>query len=355
MSSELGQHLPRGSAWTELPDASRKYLELYYDYLFVEKDYSEHTLRAYLKDVLEFLEYMQRQERAVEETDLLELRSYFTMRTGAKFNGTAASSGGRAAKRTLSARSQARKLSAIRTFFQVLHSREIIPENPAADIPIPRRHKPLPGVIKNQDLNKILEAKPAADGASETGGIKEVLELRDRAIHEVLYSSGMRVAELLSLKTGMLGGETVKITGKGRRQRIVFLGPEARNALEAYLARRSELGPADDSVFLGHHGTPMTDRGVRYRMSELRRRLGMNRSLSPHKFRHTFATDLMNAGADIRAVQELLGHQALSTTQIYTSVTKERLRDIHRNCHPHARDEEDASESGPADLGGGKS
>ena len=316
-----------------LPDAE-SYLSRFRDYLEVERNYSEHTLRAYIADVREFLEHLARESIPVAEARTADLRRFFADRVGVRFRAKGPdprSVTGITNSRKLSGRSQARKLSAVRTFFALLRRREWIKDNPAGGLPAPRFFRPLPSRLPVGQLEEVLEG--AAQNELPAGR-------RDMAVYEMLYSSGMRIAELLHLTVADAMGDPtrVKVLGKGGKERIVFLGPPAQEALRAYLAVRPRFRPQTERLFCNARGGPLTARGVRYRMRQLERSLGLTRRLHPHKFRHTFATDLLNAGADIRAVQELLGHSRPTTTQIYTQVTKERLREIYRQAHPHARD-----------------
>ncbi|MCB1303334.1 MAG: tyrosine-type recombinase/integrase [Leptospiraceae bacterium] len=317
-----------------------RYLEDFRRNLEVERELSPHSVRAYMADLEEFLGFLASEQLIPEECDQRVLRAFFTKRTGVDFSRKVRSSEpvltGKSARRKLSARSQARKLSTLRLFFRQLMKAGRIQSNPARDLPSPRFYRALPGVLRPGELENVLEA-PADDSMPRRlkKEVGEAVRRRDQAIFETLYSSGMRISELLSLKAHELEGlpDRIKITGKGSKQRIVFLGEEARKALENYLELRSVLRPTDDALFCNSRGGALTDRGVRDRMQKYARRLGMNR-LHPHKLRHSFATDLLNEGADIRAVQEMLGHSSLSTTQIYTAVSKDRLRDVYRNCHP---------------------
>lgn len=340
----------------------------YHDVLRFEKDASPHSLRAYLVDVLEFLSFLRREELSLAGIRPVELRAYFAERTGARFQMGAANPAamsGTARGRKLSARSQARKLSALRGFYAALERRCVLAENPLRDLRAPKFLRPLPTVLYPDDLAKLLpdapqasatprpksEQKPARKaGAARPGTSTDdsnspralALRLRDRALCEVLYSSGMRISEVLSLGMGDVQRsgrvpEQLKIRGKGGKDRIVFLGPEARTAIADYLEKRLALRPKSEALFLNHQGRELSDRGARHILKQLQRRVGVTRKLSPHKLRHSFATDLLNSGADIRAVQELLGHSSLSTTQIYTHVSRERLRDTYRQCHPHGR------------------
>ncbi len=325
-------------------------LELFFDFLYVEKDRSPHTLRAYLRDAYEFLLWSRGQSLSPADANIQHLRAFFAARTGAVLKGASPDqrkTAGQSGQRRLGARSQARKLAALRTFFRVLRRGELVAINPAEKIPTPRFFRSLPGALFPDETAAVLAStgseftntRSAPSGRDEEErGLRRALAARDAAIYEMLYSSGMRISELLGLREGQVTGHTEQftVTGKGRKDRVVFLGVPARAALSLYIKERRRFRPATDALFVNHLGGPLGDRGVRYRLSELRRTLGLKHGLSPHKFRHSFATDLLNAGADIRAVQEMLGHAQLSTTQIYTRVTKDRLRDVHRACHPHA-------------------
>lgn len=349
--------------YLDLPASEMKFLggeftrllELFHDFLYVEKDRSPHTLRAYLRDAHEFLHWLRDEGCEPGDVTVRSLRSFFALRTGATIRGGSPDQRavtGRGSERRLSARSQARKLAAIRTFFRVLRRAELLEANPAEKVSTPKYFRSLPGALFPGETERVLDGP--AGVASESGddyaeasparqetasGLYRALAARDRAIYEMLYSSGMRISELLALKLGQATERTeqLTVTGKGRKDRVVFLGAQARAALGEYLSERRRFRPKTDVLFVNHQGGPLGDRGVRYRLAELKRTLGLKHSLSPHKFRHSFATDLLNNGADIRAVQEMLGHSQLSTTQVYTHVTKDRLREIHRACHPHAR------------------
>lgn len=304
------------------------YLNMFHDYLVVEKNRSPETVRAYMNDLLEFTDYLRRMDQSVLEVELTDLRAYFMERTGVLDH-----------NRLISSRTQGRKLSSIRTFYTMLLNRKLIATNPATSIPSPRFFQSLPGYISGNQMDNLLE-----DVKNTSQSSQKFSDIRDRAIFELLYSSGMRISELLSLsvydvlKSAKNTGaddiqQQVKIKGKGRKERIVFLGKNARSAISEYL----QIHPGNDELFLNHRGNPLDPRGVRYRMEIWRKSTGHAKKLSPHNFRHSFATDLLNEGADIRAVQEMLGHASLSTTQVYTSVTKDRLREVYRNCHPHGK------------------
>lgn len=319
------------------------YLDDFRRNLEIERDLSVHSIRAYLSDLEEFLLFLQSEDLQPEECDPRILRSYFTCRTGVDFSKQPLKSGesattGKSHRRKLSPRSQARKLSTLRLFFRNLMKQGKMKDNPARALTSPRFYRALPGVLRPGELEEVLEApsrKEAPVHRRLSKDADQAIQARDQAIIETLYSTGMRISELLSLKLDDVENlpDRIKITGKGGKQRIVFIGQEAREALSRYMKLRSTLRPENGALFCNARGGPLTDRGVRDRMQKIARSLGISR-LHPHKLRHSFATDLLNEGADIRAVQEMLGHSSLSTTQIYTSVSKNRLRDIYRNCHP---------------------
>ncbi len=343
---EAATHLPVG-AWEQLdarPDLQAE-LSTFHDTLAYQRDLSPHSLRAYLKDLWEFFVYLAKNAGEPERITPKELRTYFAERTGARFGGGRAeanSVAGRSKRRKLGARSQARKLSAIKSYYRDLERREkLVGDNPAAELNAPKFSRPLPVVLTPADLGHLLEDDDPAAHA-ETGTVnperRVFLQRRNRALCEMLYSSGMRISELLSLTADQLvrAPRELKITGKGRKDRIVFFGDAAREAVREYLQVRGAAA-RDEALFLNARGERLSDRGARHILRMIQRRLMIHRNVSPHKFRHSFATDLLNAGADIRAVQELLGHASLSTTQVYTHVSKDRLRDTLRNCHPHGR------------------
>lgn len=352
MPSNLSDYLPRSLAQQELRPDLALHLELFFDVLQYERGLSEHSVRAYLVDTCEYLLYCQAHSLDPTRMSPREIRAYFAERTGARIimDPGRAKKGQKAVQRRLSTRTQARKLASLRTFYKTLVRRELMEENPAAIVSTPRFQRPLPGVLMPEDQARIFEDEDeinkkslnnAAVDSSKVGDPRGRLldRLRDRLLVEMLYSSGMRVAELVSLRLRDVSGvpEKMKITGKGNKERIVFLGQPARKALREYIQFREVCIVDHDQLFLNQRNGPLTTRGVRFILKKIQRKKNIRRKLYPHRFRHSFATDLLNAGADIRAVQELLGHASLSTTQIYTHVSKERLRDIYRSCHPHGK------------------
>jgi len=223
----------------------------------------------------------------------------------------------------------ARRLAAIRSWCRFLCRRGGLAADPADGLRGPRQDKKLPHFLGEKDLLRLLDNPP---GDTPLG-------LRDRAILETLYSAGLRVSELTGLDLGDvdLDGGVATVRGKGKKERLVLLGPQAQEALGRWLAARDGLGAGErPAVFLGKNGTRLTARSVGRLLAKYLARAGLDPRTSPHSLRHSFATHLLDRGADIRSVQELLGHRSLATTQIYTHVTTNRLQEQYQQAHPRA-------------------
>jgi len=225
--------------------------------------------------------------------------------------------------------SVARKLSSLRGYLDWLCRRGVLPSNPAALVSTPKRGTRLP---RHLHENEIL---PLVD---ELSALEDPSGRQDAALCILLYSTGMRVSELCSLETGDIQpyDDTIKVTGKGRKERVIPVGMAARKAVSRWLEVRGKAG-RNAPLFVNARGTAMQPRSVRYRLARLVIRMAQARHISPHMLRHSFATHLLDHGADLRSVQELLGHASLSTTQIYTHLSKQRLREVYDACHPHAK------------------
>ena len=283
-------------------------LDDYLGRLRVERGLSEHTVEAYRRDLNQFFDYVDRGGSSsltdVERTTIRRFLAFLSTRRYAR-------------------RSIARKVSVVRSFFADAVKRDLVSANPAEGVASPKREHSLPRAVPSRSLGVLLDQVSGDDPES----------LRDRAIIELLYGSGLRVSELASLRTTDLrDGTFLRVRGKGNKDRAVPVGGEARRALDAYLARGrpSLAGPgAGGRLFVGLRGGPLDSRGMR---RVVRKRLGTY----PHALRHSFATHMLEHGADLRAVQELLGHADLATTQIYTSVTREHLRATYDRSHPRA-------------------
>jgi site-specific recombinase XerD len=251
--------------------------------------------------------------------------------------------------------SVAQRLAAIRSFYRFAARNELCAGDPWGAIATPRQPKRLPQVLEAREVEMLLEAidaeaAGAAAGTTRAPALTAALVLRDRALVETAYAAGLRISELAAATLGSLdlGRGEVRVVGKGRKERIGLLGRPARAALEAYLRDgrpfllgrrpvRPGTGDPPPEVFLNHHGGALGVRGLRFRLDRLRARAGLPLGVSPHTLRHSFATHLLDGGADLRVVQELLGHESLATTQVYTHVSGTRLRSAYLDAHPRAR------------------
>lgn len=294
-------------------------LDKFFLYLEAERQVSHHTLVNYSKDLNQFYEFIAiddapNEEIALGALDHLSIRQYLAaLRMGGYSKG-----------------SIRRKLSALRSFFKFLCRENIITSNPASMIRTLKKEKYLPNVLHEPQIKDLVEAPDAGT----------LLGLRDRAILEMLYGTGIRVSELVGLTMTSVDLDLgyARVFGKGAKERIVPIGSMALDALSEYISLvRPGLARHDiEALFVNRFGTQLTDRSVRRIVDKYIRLLGMNRNISPHTLRHTFATHLLNGGADLRSVQELLGHVSISSTQIYTHVTNERLKSVYDKAHPRA-------------------
>lgn len=289
----------------------QRYIEKFINYLKVEKNSSPHTIVNYEVDLKFFASFLG--ERDVASIDHLMLRKFLAQMRTKNY-----------AKRTV-----ARKLASLRSFFKFLFREGHIKNNPITAISTPKLDKKLPVVLDVAKVAKLVQA-PSDD---------TIAGLRDKAILETLYSAGIRVSELVGLDADDVDfiSEVIKVFGKGRKERMVPIGSPAVSALRKYMDKRGDDKVKDkDAVFLNKSGTRLTDRGVRRIVDKYVRQTSVAEHISPHSLRHSFATHLLDKGADLRSVQELLGHMNLSTTQIYTHVTTERLKAVYDKTHPRA-------------------
>jgi integrase/recombinase XerC len=283
-------------------------------HLETERNASRHTLDAYRCDLAQFREFVQgelgQQAGAGEITHLLIRRWLAQLH------------------REHMKSSIGRKLAAVRALFRYLARTGVLDKNPAELVATPKREKKVPYHLTIDEITALVEAP----------GESEILSLRDRAILETLYSCGLRVSELTGLQVGGidLDGGLVRVLGKGGKERIVPVGSHARSALAAYLSARKHP-PAEAPLFLNARGGRLTSRSVRRVVDRHILRIAAMRKISPHTLRHTFATHLLEGGADLRAIQELLGHASLSTTQKYTHIGIDRLMEVYDKAHPKAR------------------
>ncbi len=276
----------------------------------IEKNYSGHTILNYKLDLQDFNKFLA--GTALEKVDYLALRKYLAVLK----------------EKGLGSRSVGRRLSALRSFFRFLSREGHIKTNPMLMLSSPKLDKHLPSFMTEEEVSKLIESAFAKNE-------KDLLGLRDRAVLEVFYSSGLRISELAGLNledVDFIGG-IVKIRGKGKKERIAPIGEAALTAIRKYLERRKKQV---DAVFLNKNSRRITTRGIRDIVVKYLRVAGIKPGVSPHTFRHSFATHLLNRGADLRTVQELLGHANLSTTQIYTHLTTEKLKSVYDKAHPRA-------------------
>jgi integrase/recombinase XerC len=291
-------------------------LESFLHHLEVVEDRSPHTIRAYENDLRQLVEGLEGEGVvAPKDVDLLALRHHLAGLKG----------------RQLAPATVARRISAIRSFFRWMSREERIEGNPAEGLRVPRRPHRLPHVLTTEEVERLLEAPVDDDWQG----------LRDKALLETLYSTGGRVAEVagLDVKDLDLHGGSVRLRGKGRRERLGALGRPCLAALNAYFdaTRREKRRREPEAVFLNRYGERLSARGVARVLRRHVVRAGLSRDVHPHTLRHSFATHLLERGANLREVQEMLGHKSVSTTQIYTHLTLDHLVRVYERAHPRAR------------------
>ena len=309
------------------PDAGRRgELEAFLRYVEHERQLSPHTVKAYTDDLAEFAEFLGRYYGSPEWTwagvDRLAIRSWM---------------GDCATVRGLAKSSIARKLSAVRSFYRWLHVEERVDANPARAVRTPRRDRTLPGFLTREQMDEVFALAEARAGE---GGFHAP---RNLAVVELFYATGMRLSELQKLDVADLDvvADRARVRGKGRKERIVPLGGAAARALRRYFEARGrvlEQAPRGDrrAVFVSQTGKRLTVRQIQNVVGAFLKLVADETGLSTHSLRHTFATHMLDAGADLMAVKELLGHSSLSTTRIYTHTSKERLKKVYRQAHPRA-------------------
>lgn len=308
------------------PPLVRQFLE----FLKFEKHFSDYTVHCYGADLMQFARFLCTGDDSEADAidfdvadakllacDAVGVREFMAFMFARKY-----------ARSTT-----ARKLASLRSFYRQLVRREVLEVNPLSAVRTPRQEKRLPKCLDVEQITRLLAA-PGEDG---------MLAARDKALMEVLYSSGLRVSELVALERQDmdLGEGIIRVRGKGRKDRLTPLGSRAIAALEVYFQARQAEGKMQGQhaarVFVNKHGTPLSARSVRRKMDKYLMSAGIPPGVSPHTLRHSFATHLLDNGADLRSVQELLGHQSLSTTQIYTHLTTARLKQVYDAAHPRAK------------------
>ncbi len=327
-------------------------IQKFLDYLRFEKRFSEHTAKCYGADLGQFGEFLTSAsgethhegqatsmpdhhggtatavatqtsiqiDRLLLSTDVNTVRAYLAFLNDKQYS-----------KATI-----ARKLATLRSFYKFLVKRNEISDNPVVAVRTPKQEKKLPRYLEYEEVKRLLETPP----------MDSWLGARDRAILETLYSTGIRVSELVALNMDDVDflGEVVHIRGKGKKERIAPISSSALQIIQHYMEFRNKRAQSNanfDSkvLFVNKHGRRLSTRSVRRKMDKYLKMAGLDPAISPHTLRHSFATHMLNKGADLRSVQELLGHQSLSTTQIYTHLTTTKLKEVYENAHPREADE----------------
>lgn len=305
-------------AATAPPDPSLpprdRLLDLYLNYLTVEKGLASKTLEAYSRDLQRFMDYLQ--DQGVANPSVVDTPAILRYVIRLRDEG-------------LGARSRARHLVSIRGFFRFLAHEKLIPQDPSRRVELPKGGRRLPAVLSPRQVQRLLETPDGGRPSSQ----------RDSAMLELLYAAGLRVSELVDLKTTDLNLEAgfVRVFGKGARERVVPIGRFAHDKLRRYLdAARPALlkGRPSAYLFVARAGRPLSRQGFWKILKRCALQAGLGAKVYPHVLRHSFASHLLEGGADLRAVQTMLGHADIATTQIYTHVAAERLREIHRRFHP---------------------
>ena len=292
------------------------YQQEFLNWLQNEKGSSVHTIRAYQEDLTQFGEYLKAQGIPLEQLEYHDLRYYMASLQQ---------------KQQLKKTTLSRKTSTLKSFCKFLHREGLLEHNPADLLSTPKKEKRLPTVINEVDMTAFLDDFLAGE---------EPLQLRNKAIFELLYSSGLRVSELVQVDVENVQKQKgiLRILGKGSKERIVPVGEQAQSAITYYLEHGRPLLVKEEAqaLFLNRQGTRLTTRGVEYILEQYVKQGALKYKVTPHAFRHSFATHLLDNGADLRVIQELLGHESLSTTQIYTEVSASHLQQIYRKAHPRA-------------------
>lgn len=297
-----------------MPLRAEELLDRFYNYMAVERGYAANTIESYSRDLTRFLAFLELEKtKTVLKCTRLDLLSFLN----------------RGKNQRLSSRSLARMLSSIKTFYKFLLEDGLLQHNPLQEVTGLRLEKKLPNVLSVDEVALLLN----------TPDVKTMLGLRDRALLEILYATGLRVSELLAVATNSINIEVgyIIVMGKGSKERIIPVGEVALGWLKRYLttARANLLhGKTSNYLFINRSGSKITRQGFWKLIKKYCLRAGIQKNISPHSLRHSFASHLLAGGADLRSVQTMLGHVDISTTQIYTHITKDRLKKIHEKYHP---------------------
>lgn len=317
-------------------------------YLKFEKHFSEHTAKCYGADLDQFCNYLVPDQSDHSDTSDWQgsTATALAVDTSAQLKQEILSANVdtlRGYLADLSAKeysksTTARKVATLRSFYKFLVKRGHVDSNPVMAIKSPKQEKKLPKFLEYEDIQRLLNAPDT----------NTWLGARDRAILETLYSTGLRVSELVSLNMEDIDflGEVVRVRGKGKKERIAPIGSNALQAIQRYIEFRNKRAQTNDIdpkvLFVNKHGKRLSTRSVRRKMDKYLTEAGLDPSISPHTLRHSFATHLLNNGADLRSVQELLGHQSLSTTQVYTHLTTSKIKEVYESAHPRSEADQES-------------
>lgn len=290
-----------------------KYLSEYLEYLKYQKNYSDETIHSYSIDIEEFLDYINSECINICEVGYDVVKAWLIHLDEKKNKSTTVS----------------RKISSLRGFYKYLINNKVIDSNPFSLVSLPKKERHLPRFFYYNELEEMFQVSK----------LNTALGQRDRLLLEMLYATGVRVSELVNIKVSDINGEEIKVLGKGNKERIVEFGDYAESILELYLNEgyKSLNVKKSEYLFLNNRGGKLTTRGVRYILDNIINKTTIDKKISPHMLRHTFATHLLNEGCDLLTVQELLGHESLTATSIYTHITNDRLKEVYFKCHPRAK------------------
>ncbi|HKL23427.1 MAG TPA: site-specific tyrosine recombinase/integron integrase [Candidatus Nanoarchaeia archaeon] len=281
-----------------------KYLNQFVQYLEVERNYSNNTIKSYKNDLKEFFDYSEKNLKDLKNRDIRLFIEYLydIDRKRTTIN---------------------RKISVLRTYFKFLRREELLDENPMEEILSAKNNKKLPDFLTINEINDLINSI----------GEENLLDLRNKTILELLYATGLRVEELVNLKKNDInfGNKYLKVKGKGNKERSVPITDIALKKLNKYLKRRKY---ENERIFLSKNGNPLSQRDIRRILKKLIKKMALDKNITPHTIRHSFATHLLERGADLRLVQELLGHSSISTTQIYTHISMEKMKEYYKKFHP---------------------
>lgn len=347
----------------ELKKMENQAIKDFLEYLRNERQASAHTIANYRRDILQFIHLVFKKEEKKDPYSAIPLsptsvsvteKKTVTAENSAELHWSEAGIPHarlfmlELQKKNLTKSSIIRKISALRSFFRFLVREGIVPQNPFVGLTSPKKQKRLPQYMSTDEVNRLLNAPPTyweealKQGTAKDESSANFAKIRDTAILEIIYSGGLRISEALSLNLGDLNllSDIIKIRGKGKKERIAALGGPAHKALKIYLEireiRNSSAKPASP-LFVNKDGTRLSARSFQRFFKNYLSTAGLASDMTPHKLRHSFATHLLDAGADLRSVQELLGHANLSTTQIYTHISTKRLKDVYSKAHPRAK------------------